>query len=551
MNRKFQTVLGIILGTAVLAQAQSPQVAPTPVVAPLQQGAVVHNVSPWVVSVVHKIEVRKVIRRMRQNPNTRIGVPGSMPEYVFNFATGIILDDKGHVVTRLSNIDPEDKDQSISIVTNQGAKLAAKFIGMDCPSGFTVLEVAGLQATLPPVAPSAPKENEVVQIVSADVAAVAAGGQNKKDVILSPSMRSFSGRIEANNPYARLRGALGLRSPNFMSRNDGAIVTTSDNRLVGLAQFAGHGRAYLFPINLIRETIARRVIETQKSVPSAWLGVTGVNLFQLSPEESKGLSADQRSGIFVKEVNGESPAAKSGVKTQDVIVGFNDFNITNTGELGALLSSSPSGMPVKLRAVREGKPLEFDVVLGAKDYAAPALSLHEINVPAPSQESVLAELYRRLAELGGPYNKLKAEPKSPQRDEALSELTIEIREIQDSIRETQRALGTVATAPAIAPPFNSGQAPRSCQLASGFTASELTSQLAQVWGTPRSVWVKDVKKGSPADLAGLKAADVIVGNRQEPLTCSKLETLVASSKQPVTLKVIRNKQVISVTLKSQ
>ena len=101
----------------------------------------------------------------------------------------------------------------------------------------------------------------------------------------------------------------------------------------------------------MRDTIARRVIENKKSVASGWLGVTGVNLFQLSPEERKVAGVEQRSGIYVKEVNADSPAAKSGLKAHDILVGFDSFNVTNTGELGALLSASPSGQPVKLRAL--------------------------------------------------------------------------------------------------------------------------------------------------------------------------------------------------------
>lgn len=499
------------------------------------------------VSVVHKIDARKEIERLRRH-DRRVGIPASLPDYFYNFATGIVIDDKGHVITSLTNLDPNEKAPLISVVTGDGTQLPAKFVGLDCPSGFAVLEVAALKTT-PPVDATTPLAETAVKIVSTSVATKAINHQNRRDVQLSPSLQVLNGRIENNNVYARLRGALMLRSPNFLSRNDGAIVTTNDNQLIGLAQFAGVGRAYLFPITLLRDTIARRVILTQKSVSAGWLGVTGVNLFQLSAAESSALNAAPRSGIFVKEVNAESPAAKSGIKAQDVLIGFNDFTVTNTGELGALLSASPAGEAVKLRAIREGKPIDFEVVLGAKEYTEPVLRLEGAQVAANSQESLLGELLRRLEELSDEHRRLGQTSRTAERAEALRELTIEIREIQDSVRALQAAGVQAPEPPPLYTPVNRGQTPKSCQLSVGFLAREMTSQLAEERGTPKSVWVIDVKPGSAAEAAGLQAGDVVVSTRGEALTCTQVEALFTHRAAPLPLTVLRKKQTLTITIK--
>ena len=552
MSRRIQTVIGVILGGALFAQAQSPPVAPAkpPQAVTTVQGQAVpaqHSL-PWVVTVVHAIETRKVIQRMQADSRTRIGVPGSMPERLMNFATGVVLDEQGHIITRLSIIDPEDKDQAIVVITNQGVKLTAKFVGLDCPSGFVVLHVPSLKVALPVVA-AAERQEHIVKIISTDVAAKGAGAQNKAYYQLTPSMKVLNGRIEDNNAYARLRGASMLRSPNFLSRNDGAIVTTSTDQILGLAQFAGVGRAYLFPMAMVRDTIARRVIENKKSVPSGWLGVTGVNLFNMSAEEIKAAGVEQRAGIFIKEVNADSPAAKSGIMPRDILIGFDSFNLTNTGELGALLSASPSGRPVKLRALRDGKPTDFEVVLGAKAYSEALLAWQEIGMRANSQENLVAELDQRIRELQTQIRNLYQTPKNPQRDEAINELSIELQGLFD----VRRPLGPVASQPVEPPPafFGRGQEPVTCQMKRGFTAREMTNSLAEHQGAPKSVWVIDVKKGSPAESAGLAAGDVIVNHLQKPLTCSKLEAMFARSQQPVTLQVIRKKQPLTLTIKPQ
>ena len=566
MSRRFHIVIrifvsAVVLSSAALAQAQSAPVAtstsgqqqpPTPQpptkIEVTRLPAPVANGLPWVVSVVHRIEVRKLIQRM-QKEGKRVGVPASMPETVFNFTTGAVLDTQGHIITRLTNLDPEDKDQTISVVTTDGLQLAAKFIGLDCPSGFAILEVPGLKVAAP--AAAVPPPGEIVKILSADVSATTAGGQNqsKKNFYLSPSIKLLNGQLEADNPYAKLRGALMLRSPNFLSRNDGAIVTTADNQLLGLAQFAGFGRAYFFPVALLRDTITKRVLETRQSVAAGWLGITGINLFQMPPEEVKALHVEQRSGIFIKDVNPESPAAKSSIKPRDILIGFNEFTVTNTGELGALLSSSPAGESVKLRLLRDGQPLDVDVVLGAKACSEPAIALLEFKDNSP--DSLETELTQRFLELAGQYQALSKEPKSPQRDEALRELRIEIGEIQDSMRKL--GVNTLPT-PQPQPQPNYGQNTtkelKSCQIAAaGFTARELSSQMATFYGAPRSVYITEVKPGSAAEMAGLHAADVIVAPfNGEPLTCSQLTNMFSTAKQSVPLKVIRKKQVLSVII---
>ena len=48
--------------------------------------------------------------------------------------------------------------------------------------------------------------------------------------------------------YSRARGAFTLRSDSLLARSDGSVVVTPENLVVGIAQYAGFGRAYLYPI---------------------------------------------------------------------------------------------------------------------------------------------------------------------------------------------------------------------------------------------------------------------------------------------------------------
>jgi S1-C subfamily serine protease len=557
MIKNFQNVLGIIFAIAALAQAQTPvpaakaqPIAPTAstagqaIPAQPQTNPEMKSIE-WVVSVVHKVDVHKLIERMRKETKARVGIPGSMPEFIFNVTTGVVIDDHGHIVTRLANLDPEDKNQTISVITSDGASVPAKFIGLDCPSGFTVLEVPSLKIKTPASAQNV-AQGKLVKILSADITPQAAVVANTNTFAITPLIKVLNGQIETDSPYAKARGVLTLRASTLRSRNDSSVVITKDNQLVGVAQYAGFGRAYLFPIDSIRNTIAKRVIEKQATVPTGWLGVVGSDIFRLSPAEASELGLERKTGVLVQEVSPDSPAAVSGIKAKDVIIGFDEFDITGTNDLGAFLSSSPSGRAIKIRTLRNREPIEYNVVLGAKANTQPVISLQQYEAPAESTTAQIDETRRRIEELQLQYKMYLRTPKSQERDESLKELEIELRELYDNVRALE---ARPAEAPQN-PDVNSvGVKPKSCTLKAGFTAREMTQQLAASFGTPKSIYLANVSKGSAAEIAGLKAGDVLVGTMGEALTCTQTEALFAKSPQSLTLKVLRQKQPLSVIIK--
>jgi S1-C subfamily serine protease len=556
MMKKFFLTTGIILTTAAGAFAQE---KPAPaartrqdngrVVIQFQQNAQNANqtIKPWVVSVVHKVDAHKMFQRFKGN-RTKTLIPDSLPEFSYNITTGAIIDENGYVVTRLVNIDPQDKDQSITVITNEGTSLAAQFIGLDCPSGFAILQVPALKFARPAIAAQI-EQDKLVKILSTDLTQQTTTNDKQAQVYLLASIKSLSGKIDTNSLYAKARGALTLRSAKLLSRNDSAVVTTVDDQLVGLAQYAGVGRAYLYPIELIRNTIAKRVIDKKDSVPSGWLGVKGLNSFQLSTEERAAFGGEIKSGVVVKEVTGSSPAALGGVLPQDVIVGFNEFDVISTGDLGALLASSPSGSKVKLRMIRNHNPMELQVELGARAFSEQLYEPfpQELSAQAKSESAQVDEINRRLDELGVQYRDYIGAAPSQERNEALGELTLEIRELQERLRllGADRSYNPKSTDPG----FN--QSAQTCTFKTGFTARALTAQLASEFGTPKSLHIINVIKGSAADLAGLLAGDVLVSDSQKALTCAELETTFVKQQGNKTLNVLRKRQPFSITIKVQ
>ena len=509
-----------------------------------QQVVVRGDAPPWVVSVVHAIDSNKMIDRLRQQDNVRVGVPGSAPRKLFNITTGLVIDGDGHVVTRLTNLDPSDKDETILVTTSNGLRLRARLVGMDCATGFAVLEVAGLKLPPPGFAPTSLLSLGMgVKILSADITARIAAPDNSKQLYIDYAIKQDLGRVAVGSTYATARGALTLNSSNLLSRNDGSIVITSEGQVAGIAQYAGFGRAYLFPFEFIRDTIAKRVIDRQDSVPAGWLGVKVDGLTQLSEADFSVLGLPRRSGVIVREVVGGSPAASGGIKLSDVIVGLDEFDINTRTDLSAVLSSLPAGHRLKLRVIRNRDNVGVEAVLGPRPYTGQVVSYMESEIPDESLAAQRSSVQRRLDELNAQYRSNLKSPPSQARTEALSELEIEMRQVGDILRNLGEQAGPAPTLASNDTGFGAPD-PRAVVFPAGFTARDLDQtqepQLAAFFGTSRGVLVLSVAKGTSAERTGIKAGDVIVGTyNRGGVNCRQLNSTLSTRRRICPLNILR------------
>ena len=539
MRRRLTPLILVFAASASVSRAQQSQ----------QPLILRTTTQPWVVSVVHTIDSDKIVERLRQQQNVRVGVPGNTPQKVLNIATGLIIDGEGHVVTRLANLAPEDRDASIIVTGSNGSRQRARVVGIDCATGFTVLEVPGLKGLLPTFAPTSLLAQGLgVKIFSADATV---RNENGKAIHIDYTITEDRGMVGPGSVYAKARGALTLNSSNILARSDGSIVTTFDGQVAGIAQYAGFGRAYLFPFEFIRDTVARRVLQKNDSVSAGWLGIKVDGLGQLSEPEFSGLGLPRRSGVIVRELVPGSPATVSGLKSDDVLVGIDEFDINNRSDLSFVLSSLPAGQNVKLRVVRKHDRVEMDAVLGARPYSGQMITYLESETADQSLAAQRDGLERRLEQLRAEYRSALNAAPSQQRDQLLGELGIEIRQVLDTIRQIQLQQPQSSEAVA-ANNSNTDPDSRLDVFRQGFAARDLDRsrepQLAAFFGVNKGVLVVSVIKGSPAERSGLKAGDVVVGNDRRGMTCTELESMLTGQRVPVPLRILRDKKLVVVSL---
>jgi S1-C subfamily serine protease len=111
-----------------------------------------------------------------------------------------------------------------------------------------------------------------------------------------------------------------------------------------------------FPLAEYREFLAQNPTLRPQVVNRAFLGVRG------------GLTlVDQDQGpCVISEVIEDSAAAKGGMKIDDVVQQVNDQKVETFRELVMYVSNFNPGETIKVKVLREGKPLELDITLAER-----------------------------------------------------------------------------------------------------------------------------------------------------------------------------------------
>lgn len=153
--------------------------------------------------------------------------------------------------------------------------------------------------------------------------------------------------------------------------NSGGALLNAAGQVIGinsvkLSSTEVEGIGYAIPISyavpIINDLMSREVIAEDEQ---AYLGI---RMSEISSSDSQQYNIPE--GIYVSNVTSGSPAQQYGIKTGDVIVGFENRDIKTPTELQELLFSKRGGTEVKMKVKRQSGneyvEKELTIVLGYK-----------------------------------------------------------------------------------------------------------------------------------------------------------------------------------------
>ncbi len=122
------------------------------------------------------------------------------------------------------------------------------------------------------------------------------------------------------------------------------------------------GIGFAIPINLARTIVPDLIAHGKAS--RGWLGVW---FAPMTEREAKRQGLKTVEGVVVERVFENSPAERAGLKSGDIIVGFNNHAVDNTSQLSVLVSTTRSGLEIPVDILRDSKKMTLNTVVADRD----------------------------------------------------------------------------------------------------------------------------------------------------------------------------------------
>jgi Do/DeqQ family serine protease len=180
--------------------------------------------------------------------------------------------------------------------------------------------------------------------------------------------------------------------------NSGGALVDMNGRLIGInsaiASSSGgsEGIGFAIPANLVRVVVASAE-SGSKAVKRPWLGA---KLQEVTPDIADSLGLKTPSGALVAGVVTDSPAARAGIKTGDLLVSVDGVAIEDPNAFDYRFATKPLGGTAKIGLIRQGRQMMVQVALAA----LPETPRDEVAIKArsPFAGATVANLSPALAD---------------------------------------------------------------------------------------------------------------------------------------------------------
>ena len=381
-RRSLRTTLGTLAVTALMlapaAQAQDRgQDRAVPRSAPelkLSFAPVVKRATPTVVNVyaARAVEVRNPLF---DDPLFRrfFGAPGNIPREQMqrSLGSGVIVDQSGLIITN-NHVVEGATEVKVSLADKR--EFEAEIVLKDSRTDLAVLRIK-----------DASKERfPAMEFGNSDELQVG-------DVVLAIGNPFGVGQTVTHGIVSALaRTQVGITDYQFFIQTDAAInpgnsggaLVDLSGKLVGIntAIFSrsggSQGIGFAIPVNMV-QVVAASAKGGGSAVKRSWLGA---KLQNVTPEIAEGLGLKRASGALVASVSANSPAAKAGLKSGDVIVSIEGQPVEDQNGFDYRFGLRPLGGNAQVGLLRGANETSVAVAL----VTAPERPREEIIIQARS-----------------------------------------------------------------------------------------------------------------------------------------------------------------------
>ncbi len=232
-------------------------------------------------------------------------------------------------------------------------------------------------------------------------------------------------------------------------------------------------------------------------------GYLGVEITDVDADKAQALKLKEVRGALITLIDHDAPAGQIGLKVGDVVLAINGQNVAGADQLRRMLRELPPGSKVSLEISRDG-------------------NIQTLAVQLVDRKTLDHDVWGKIGnDVGG----VGIAPPAP-------------------------TMGVMTGGDAPIPPSGFHMSLFTSTLNVGALVEPLTSQMAEYFGVPGGLMIKQVSKKSEAASAGFKAFDVILKvGADSILTSADWDRALRSNQgKPVQVTILRDKKQQMITL---
>ncbi len=360
------TVIGLALAQPILVAPAAARDAPE------SFADLVDKLMPTVVNITTTQNIPQQGQRLRDMPQLP---PGSPFEELFkeffdrkggeqqqrrgtSLGSGFIIDGEGYVITNNHVIQGAE---DITVILRDDTQLKAKLIGADARVDLAVLKVD----------PPGKKPLPAIKFGDSDKIrvgdwVVAIGnpfglGHSVTAGIISARGRSLSN--ESLDDYLQTDAAINKgNSGGPLFNTEGEVIGV--NTAIYSPSGTNAGLAFSIPSNIVKQA-ADQLREFGK-IRRGWIGVSYQSV---TDDIADSFGLDRARGVLVANVVADGPAAKAGLKRNDIILSFAGTDVPDLRRFPRFVANARVGNTVDIVVWRGGKEVPLKLKIGEQEEA--------------------------------------------------------------------------------------------------------------------------------------------------------------------------------------
>jgi Do/DeqQ family serine protease len=270
--------------------------------------------------------------------------------------SGILVTPSGYILT---NNHVVEKANSLKVDLSDGRTFTGKVVGTDPQTDLAVVKIA---ANSLPTLPFANSDAARVGDLCFAIGNPYSQDHTVTMGIVSAKNRHLAGELTIQN-FIQTDAAINPgNSGGALINAKGELIGVNTMILTGGTSFGGEGGnigiGFAVPSNMAK-SVMDQIMKSGK-VSRGYLGIT---LGNVTADMAPLLGLKDEKGAVVEDVTPNSPGARAGLKSGDVITGFNGKQVQGMEDLTMDVVAEAPGTTVTLDVLRNGQPMKMSATL--------------------------------------------------------------------------------------------------------------------------------------------------------------------------------------------